>query len=123
MKELFLKALRNKYRFDTDKGKLNMEQLFSLGKTDLDKLYRSLQATQPVGEGLMGKRDSNNTADKMEIVKMVFEDLVARQTAAEDRENKAELKKVLMEAAAKKEVDELIGNKSAADLRKAALEL
>jgi hypothetical protein len=123
MENLFLKAARNKFRFKTTKGLLNVEQLFELSKTELDKLYRELKSQQEqMVEGLIGRRSNTENDDKLSIVKYVFETIVSEEEAKKERiENKAKKEKIL-ELIEEKE-GESLKNKSLDELKKMAQEM
>lgn len=104
MENLFLKAARKKYRFKVDKGLLNVEQLFTLTKTELNDLYLSLESQVKTSSGLLGKRGNTELEDKLSIVKEVFNTLVEEKEKAEQAaDNKALKQKVLLAIEEKEE--------------------
>lgn len=117
---LFLKAAKLKYRFQTNRGLLNTEQLFDLGQQDLHELYLSLESHIQKSKGLLGRSGNTEIEDKLVIVKEVFDSLVEDQEKALAQADKARMKEVLLEKAAEKEIEELVDGKSAKELRKAA---
>lgn len=123
MTNLFLEAAKKKYRFQTNKGLLTIEQLFELGKTELNDLYLSIESGIQKSKGLLGRRGNTEIENKLEIVKEVFNCIVDDQKAEQNRLEKNRMKQVILEAADKKEVEELIDGKSAKQLRKEAAKL
>lgn len=121
---LFLKALKNKFRFDTSIGSLNTEQLFQLGKKQLDALYISLNNDSSNSQGLLKNSESNRLVkDKLEIVSTIFQMKVKDEEKANERAKNRQLQQTLLNAAAIKEVEELTEGKTSEELQKAARKL
>lgn len=118
MHTIFREATRLKLRFPY-KGLISTEDLWDLGETQLDSIYRDLSAKQRelVGDGLINTNNAegDTLALQMKVVEAVFE---YKRTAAEDARNasikKAKRQKVLAALAAKK--DEELMNKSVEEL-------
>ena len=123
MNNLFLTALRKKYRFQTPKGSLNAEQLFELGKQGLHDLYLSLESNIQKSKGLLGRKGNTEIDHKLAIVKAVFNFMVAEENENLKLADNKRLKQIVLEAADKKEVKELIDGKSAKQLRKIAAKI
>ena len=123
MNNLFLTALRKKYRFQTPKGSLNAEQLFELGKQGLHDLYLSLESNIQKSKGLLGRKGNTEIDHKLAIVKAVFNFMVAEENENLKLADNKRLKQIVLEAADKKEVKELIDGKSAKQLRKMAAKI
>ena len=119
---LFERASRNKYRFESPKGELTTEQLWDLPliaggptrdvKADLDTVARTIHSE------LKSMEESsfvNTTPDtrkthleaKLEIVKHVIASKMADKEAAEKRVATIEKRRKLIEALAAKEEQEL----------------
>lgn len=125
MKKKFIEALKKQYRFKTRKGLLNLEQLFQLGKKDLDEAYKRLQDEKSKSRGLL---DEPSTADqaldtKLALVKLAFVTLVEEEKKKLAEDNKKRKKEILLNAAAKKEVKELTKGKTSKELIKAAKQI
>ena len=106
MNNLFLTALRKKYRFQTPKGSLNAEQLFELGKQGLHDLYLSLESNIQKSKGLLGRKGNTEIDHKLAIVKAVFNFMVAEENENLKLADNKRLKQIVLEAADKKEVKE-----------------
>jgi len=88
--ELFITAARKKYRFDTTKGQVTVEDLFDLNLTSLDAIAVALDdKIQTLGrKSFIAKRSSSTTEvnNKLDIVKYVIE---TKQEEAAERERRA----------------------------------
>lgn len=122
MNNLFLIAARKKYRFETSKGLLNVEQLFELTDQVLHELYLSLENQIQKSNGLLGRHGNTEVENKLGIVKAIFDQLQEEKEEAKARLTNKELKGKILEAIAEKEVENLKG-KSIKDLRKMVEEL
>jgi len=122
MKVLFLNALRKKFRFQTNKGNLNIEQLFELSTQELHELYLSLESSIQKSKGLLGRKGNSEVEEKLEIVKAVFDTLEEEKNEREDLVAKKALKARVLEAIDEKENDEL-KSKSKKELLKMAKNL
>lgn len=117
MKELFINAVKNKYRYPF-KGQITTEDLFDLKVEDLDVIYRTLnkQVKKEEEESLLStNKEDKELQERIEIVKYVFN---AKQDEAKERllaaERKAKKEKILSIMAAKQ--DEALQNKSVEEL-------
>lgn len=122
---IFETATREKYRFPY-KGNITVEDLWELPPTQLDAVYKTLNAEKKTTEeeSLLGKRTKQEQSliDKIAIVKYIF---AYKQEEAEQRKVKAEndeKKRRIMELIATKE-DAALGEKSIDDLKKMLDEL
>lgn len=122
MKYLFLNALRKKFRFQTSKGNLNIEQLFELNNQELHELYLSLESSIQKSKGLLGRKGNSEVEEKLQIVKAVFDQLEEERQDRDDAVAKKALKAKVLEAIDEKEIDELKG-KSKKELLKMAKNL
>lgn len=122
MKKKFIEALKKQYRFSTRKGLLNLEQLFQLGKKDLDMAYKKLQDEKSKSGGLMAEPSAaeEELDTKLELIKLAFVTLVEEEKKKFAAENRKRKKEILLNAAAKQEVKELTKGKSSAELIKEA---
>lgn len=123
MKNLFLIAAKKKYRFQTSKGLLNIEQLFQLSQQALHELYLKLDASIQTSKGLLGKKGNSEVENKMEIVAAVFNAIVEDAKQREALLNKKKLKQTILEVADAKEVKEIVKGKSSKELKKMAAKL
>lgn len=122
---IFEIATMEKYRFQY-KGQITTEDLWDLSPSQLDTIYKSLNAEKKATEedSLLGQRtrEEQTLLNKIELVKHVFE---AKQAEAEAKKQKAvnnEKKRRIMELIASKE-DAALGEKSVDDLKKMLAEL
>lgn len=118
--DVFISALKEKYRFPY-KGQITAEDLWDLTGTQLDSIYKTLNAEKKTTQedSLMGHRTAaeQTLLNKIEIVKYVFS---AKQEEIEVKKQKAvndEKKRRIMEIIASKE-DAALGEKSVEDLKK-----
>lgn len=118
--DVFISALKEKYRFPY-KGQITAEDLWDLTGTQLDSIYKTLNAEKKTTQedSLMGHRTAaeQTLLNKIEIVKYVFS---AKQEEIEAKKQKAvndEKKRRIMEIIASKE-DAALGEKSVEDLKK-----
>lgn len=117
MNELFIRAIRNKYRFPF-KGSITVEDLFDLKMEELDQIYRDLnkEVKKENEESLLNINKTDSVLqDRIKIVKYVF-----NIKKAEDEERllaaskKAKKEKILSIMATKQ--DEELHSKSYAEL-------
>lgn len=118
--DVFISALKEKYRFPY-KGQITAEDLWDLTGTQLDSIYKTLNAEKKTTQedSLMGHRTAaeQTLLNKIEIVKYVF---AAKQEEIEAKKQKAvndDKKRRIMEIIASKE-DAALGEKSVEDLKK-----
>lgn len=112
-------AAKNKLRFPF-KGNISVEDLFSLGLTDLDTIYKTLskQVKADSEESLLTTKtkEDEDIKVKMQIVKEIFEE---KQAAIEAGKKAAETRaknQKIMEIISRKE-DEDLNNKSIDELK------
>lgn len=117
---IFISALAQKLRFPY-KGSISTEDLFSLGLTDLDFLYKTLTTREKEisGDGLIKK--ANPAAKVLElqiaVVKEVFDyrqaEINAKKAKAEVKQRNARIRELIAE-----KEDEALKNLSADELKK-----
>ena len=98
MNELFIRASRNKYRFEYN-GMITVEDLFDLRFNELDAIYKDLKAElkDEIEDSLMSKKTIADKVleDKISIVKYIFnlkkEEAEARLLASENKAKKQQL--------------------------------
>lgn len=114
--ELFMLAARGKYRFPFN-GQISAEDLWDLNPAQLDRVFKELKKHQKAEneETLLSAPSSEDTvlANKIEIVKFVFETKQAEKEAAE-RKAEADAKK--------KHIRELIADKKDKELAAMSVE-
>lgn len=113
----FEKAIRNKYRFNTNRGNITVEDLWDIPLTsrttgvsldDIAKeLYKQLQNSQDTS--FVVTKSSKNTVleDKLELVKYIIKVRIEEKEKAENIAAKKAEKEKLLEIIAEKENDEL----------------
>lgn len=125
--ELFVKASRNRYRFDTSKGSLSTEDLWALSLTDLDRMAVALDNS--IGRESKSFLDNpkvspviSEVGDKVEILKFII--------SVKQAENKAKLqareieqKKALIKEILEKKRNDDLSQLSADELSKLLNEL
>lgn len=119
MTDLFKLATKDKYRFNTNKGVISVEDLWDLSLEDLDGLYKDFRKEQEKdsGESLL-----NNTSltkkqkilnNSIEIIKVIVSDkLEAKERAAKAAERKAQKQRIL----------EIMADKQDAELKEKSIE-
>lgn len=123
MENLLLIALARKYRFDSPKGQLNLEQVFDLNDTELDTLYRVYESQIDKTSGLLGKRGNADTKNKLKIVESIFNyKREEAETNAINKDNR-ELRGKLLETAEVRRMQEITEGKSSEELIKMANKL
>lgn len=122
---IFETATKEKYRFPY-KGLISTEDLWDLNASQLDGIYKTLNAEKKTTEedSLLGQhsKEEQMLLMKIEIVKYIF---AAKQAEIEVRKQKAvndDKKRRIMELIASKE-DAALGEKSVDDLKKMLAEL
>lgn len=103
MEKLFVIATRKGYRFKTEIGNLNVEQLWDLpvyskrGGVDLATIAANLNAQVKRSDGLdwLGGKDNDleqeEVKNKLAIIKFIVETRRAEAQAAQEAESKAQL--------------------------------
>lgn len=125
MNELFIKAIRGKYRFSY-KGMITVEDLFDLNAEGLNTIYKDLKAElkDEAEDSLLSNKTTADKIieDKIEIVKYVFN---IKKSEAEakllEKERKAQKEKLLSIKMAKQE--EELKNMSIEEIDKMLAEL
>lgn len=122
--ELFIWATRNKVRFPY-KGSSDVEQLWDLSVTELDKVFKVLnsQSKRAKEESLLNTKSKEDEVLDMqiEIVKYIVSVKLAEKEAREKASAKKEKKQKIMEIIAAKE-DEALRNMSVEELEKMLVE-
>ena len=123
--ELFIKASREKMRFPY-KGLATVEDLWDLPVTELDKIYKSLnaKAKQAQEESLLEVKTSEDEelTAQIEIIKYIVSVKLEEKKAAEmAKERKAQKQKIMSILASKQ--DEALQGKSIEELEKMLGEL
>lgn len=111
--ELFVLAARKKYRFESTKGLLTVEDLYDLPLTALDAVAVKLdeKATQAGRKSFIVKRTTTDTEtnNKLEIVKYVIETKQTEADLAKTKAAKLAQKEFLSELLKKKQLAQLEG--------------
>lgn len=123
--ELFIKATREKMRFPY-KGQATVEDLWELTMTELDKIYKELNALKKAAQEdslLEVKSVADEELDRqIEIVKHIFTVKQEEKKAAETARERKEQKQKIMAILANKQ-DEALHGKSIEELEKMLDEL
>ena len=119
MDNLFLQATREKFRFESLKGDLSVEQLWDLPLTsrtgvDLDTVAKAVNADLKASNEESFVNVNNNPAvsrlqAKLEVVKAIIEVKLVQAEAAKKRAEKAAERQRLMEVLHSKKDQELQG--------------
>jgi len=119
MDNLFLQATREKFRFESPKGDLSVEQLWDLPLTsrtgfDLDTVAKAVNADLKASNEESFVNVNNNPAvsrlqAKLEVVKAIIEVKLAQAEATKKRAEKAAERQRLMEVLHSKKDQELQG--------------
>lgn len=119
MADLFKLATKEKYRFNTSKGRLSVEDLWDLSLEELDGLYKELRKEQEKdsGESLLSNtsltRKQKALNNSIEIIKVIVSDkLEAKERAAKAAERRAQNQRIL----------EIMADKQDAALKEKSLE-
>lgn len=123
--EMFIKATREKMRFPY-KGLATVEDLWDLPVTELDKIYKSLnaKAKQAQEESLLEVKTSEDEelTAQIEIIKYIVSVKLEEKKAAEMAKERKEQKQKIMSILASKQ-DEALQGKSIEELEKMLDEL
>ena len=116
---MFEKALRQKFRFESPKGMLTVEDLWDLPLTsatnrpNLDDIARALHAQLKSGADVSfvnpGQMSDPTVQAKFDIVKHIIDVRVAENEAARQASANRERKQQLLGILAQKENDQLLG--------------
>ena len=113
-------GLRKKYRFNSGKGNVSIEDAFNLSMEKLSDVYsqlnKELKETQDDGLLSTTKKENVELIEKMAIVKFIFETKKAEADARAAAKDKAEKKQKLLELIEKKKDAENEG-KTVAELQ------
>ena len=119
MDNLFLQATREKFRFQSNKGDLSVEQLWDIPLTsrtgfDLDTVAKAVNADLKASNEESFVNVNNNPAvsrlqAKLEVVKAIIEVKLAQAEATKKRAEKAAERQRLMEVLHSKKDQELQG--------------
>ena len=119
MDNLFLQATREKFRFESSKGDLSVEQLWDLPLTsrtgfDLDTVAKAVNANLKSSNEESFVNVNNNPAvsrlqAKLEVVKAIIEVKLAQAEATKKRAEKVAERQRLMEVLHSKKDQELQG--------------
>ena len=113
---MFVDASRRQLRFDTSKGQLSTEDLWSLSLKSLDEMGIRIQDTlQPERKSLLENPDTaatkigNDNRLRLEIIKFVITTKQEENKAARAEGDKLRQKEFLKELLNKKKIDQLEG--------------
>lgn len=124
-KNLFELATRNKIRFPF-KGLISVEDLWDLSLTNLDSVFKVLNAEvkKSEEESLLNtkSKEDEELSNKIEIVKYIVGVKLAEKEAKEDEKKNREMKQRLLAIKAKRQ-NEALENLSDEDLDRAIAEL
>lgn len=126
MADLFFNAVKNKYRFPSERGFLTVEQLFDVDFKTLDKIYGTLceQKDAKPKKSLLSPREVGDVEldEKIDIVTRVYNYknalIESRRAAAEKSRDKQKLLDILA-----KKREEALENLSEEELLKKLQEL
>lgn len=122
--EMFIKASREKMRFSY-KGVLTVEDLWDLSVTELDKIYKSLnaKAKETAEESLLSESTEDETLNtQIEIIKYIVSVKLDERDKAKKAKERKEQKEKIMSIIASKQDEDLQG-KSIEELTKLLDEL
>lgn len=122
--EMFIKASREKMRFSY-KGVLTVEDLWDLPVTELDKIYKSLnaKAKESAEESLLSESTEDETLNtQIEIIKYIVSIKLDERDKAKKAKERKEQKEKIMSIIASKQ-DEALQGKSIDELTKLLDEL
>jgi len=119
MNNLFIKASKNKFRFNSTKGKINVEDLWAIGLSYLDgiavNLHKELEESKELSFIATPTSKSKELSDKLEICKFIIgERLAAAEKLKVKKANRAKLEKI--QAIRSKKSDEALENLTEAEL-------
>lgn len=122
---LFESATRSKMRFPF-KGMISVEDLWDLSLTNLDSVFKTLnaEAKKSEEESLLNtkSKEDEEISNKIEIVKYIVGVKLDEKKKREDAKKNAEMRQRLLEIKAKRQ-DAALENMSDEDLDKALAEL
>jgi hypothetical protein len=110
---MFEQATRNKYRFPSHVGLIDIEDLWDLSLERIDSVYKSLKSElkEVEEESLLNKvsPEDNETRKKLEIVTYIFGVKLAEKEYRLKAKEKAEHKQQLLAILKEKQTDEYKG--------------
>lgn len=113
MNKLYEKALRSKYRFQTDKGYVNVEQLWDLNLEQLDAIAQQVaeDLEKSSTKSFIKKKTtaSEELSNKLEIIKHLISTKLAEVREAEEREVRRQQAARIEEIIRQKKDDDLAG--------------
>jgi|SRR5699024_1738852 len=119
MNKLYEKALRSKYRFQTDKGYVNVEQLWDLNLEQLDVIAQQVaeDLEKSSTKSFIKKKTtvSEELSNKLEILKHLISTKLAEASEAEEREVRRQ-KVARIEEIIRQKKDEDLAGKSVEEL-------
>lgn len=109
---IFEQAVKAKLRFSTDRGLLTTEQLYDLSLTNLDKVARGVNSELKslTEESFVDLRPDPRKTElelQLEILKHVIKDKLEEKDKAEQQVQRANKRRILLEALESKENEEL----------------
>lgn len=111
--DMFILATRKKFRFESTKGQLQLEDIFDLSLTALDNIAVSLdEKIQQLGrKTFIDKRTSSTTEleIKLEIIKYVIETKQKEEEERKVKQAKTEQKEFLKTLREKKQIQQFEG--------------
>ena len=123
---LFEWATKNKVRFDTDRGKVTVEELWTLPLESASSvslqsiaqgLYRKINEMEELNFVKKSTRSDTEVKRKFELVKYIIDARVEEKEKKEDQLKKKENDELIRSLIREKELDDL-RNKSPEELRK-----
>lgn len=119
---LFEKSTREKYRFESEKGIVSVEQLWDMKLTDLDKVARKVNSelksvTEESFVNISPDSRKPVLENKLDILKHIIEVKMKEVSDQKQAAEKAEKRRVLLDALSSKENEE-INNMSKEDILK-----
>lgn len=116
METLFIKSIREKYRFSTKKGQLSTEDLWDLSLEALDEIAISIHdGLEKVGKRSFVRQKTKQTDElqtKFDVVKYVIETKIAEANAKRELTKKKGQLDFLKKLKEKKEIEKLEGMSS-----------
>ncbi len=119
MNKLYERALRSKYRFQTDRGYVNVEQLWDLNLEQLDVIAQQVAGDleKSSTKSFIKKKTtvSEELSNKLEILKHLISTKLAEASEAEEREVRRQ-KVARIEEIIRQKKDEDLAGKSVEEL-------
>jgi len=105
---MFEKATRNKYRFPSTIGLIDVEDLWDLSIEKLDDVYKRLNKELKLVEEeslLIHTKNNEELTNKVNIVKFIFEIKVSEQEERTKSNERAEKKQYLLSLIQQKQIE------------------